>query len=262
MVQYITGFHAIEELLKAAVPEKHRTRVSDSTMRILYSKRGPRVKKIIRLAEQSGVSVEQGSRFELDQLAQALPLYARDHRGVILVVDRPQPESMSFEELLAGTREKSEAVVVLLDSITDPHNIGAIIRSVDQFGADAVIVPKRRTAGDMETITRVSAGAAAWRPLVTVPNLVRAAAQLKAAGFWMYGADMDGAAISEMSFTGKTALIMGSEGSGISPLLRKSCDSMFGIPTWGRVDSLNVSVACGICLYEIKRQSITAAHLR
>ena len=149
--------------------------------------------------------------------------------------------------------------VVILDSVTDPHNVGAIIRSADQFGASLVLLPERNSANkvnDNDVILRTSAGAAAWVPVSVVPNLVRCVEKLKDNGFWVYGADAGGTSVQEGKFAEKTVLIMGSEGSGISRLLKEQCDSIVSIPTCGKIDSLNVSVATGVLLYEIYRQGL------
>lgn len=154
----------------------------------------------------------------------------------------------------------SRATVLVLDSITDVHNVGAILRSCDQFGVSLVVLPQARSASDIahnEVIARASAGAAAWVPVAIVPNLVRAVGQLKDAGFWVYGADAGGTRLDRVDFAEKTALIMGSEGSGMSQLLEKQCDVIVSIPTCGKIDSLNVSVAAGVLLYELHRRTLS-----
>jgi len=160
---------------------------------------------------------------------------------------------LTFSEALAELALLDRGLVLILDSITDPHNVGAIIRSADQFEVSLVILPDHRGASDPEIIARSSAGAASWVPVVRVPNLVRAAEQLKTAGFWIFGADAGGTTARDLEIPEKTVLIMGSEGTGISRLLRESCDAIVSIPTRGKLDSLNVSVAAGILLYEIRR---------
>ena len=143
----------------------------------------------------------------------------------------------------------------VLDSVTDPHNVGAIIRSCDQFGVDLIVLPERRGAKDGEVIGRSSAGANAWVPTAIVPNLVRAVQQLKEAGYWVYGADAGGTKLTECNLSGKIVVIMGSEGTGISRLLTEQCDGILSIPTCGKLDSLNVSVAAGVLLYELSKQN-------
>ncbi len=291
-MQLVTGFHAIEELLRsvgtaAGATESagvqaaaDTTRKSKNTaqtngngraeennalrsagkqplaLRLLYAKQGPRVKKIIAQAELLGIKIEQRTMQELDTLAAPLPEYLRNHRGILLIDERPQQKrpAVSADALLAELCAKETAVVVVLDSITDPHNTGAIIRSADQFGVDAVVLPERRSAGDAETIGKISAGAAAWVPLLYTANLVRTVETLKQHGFWVFGADAHGDPLPQTAFPAKTVLIMGSEGSGISRLLKTACDSFTAIPTSGKLDSLNVSVAAGILMYEVRRQ--------
>lgn len=161
---------------------------------------------------------------------------------------------MSVDEFFALLAEKDSAFVVILDSVTDPHNTGSIIRSADQFGIDGIIVPENKSAGGFEIISKVSAGALAWVPFVEVTNLVRTVERLKKEGFWIYGADAGGTALPDLKFPKKTALIMGSEGKGMSRLVEETCDEIVSIPTKGKLDSLNVSVAAGILLYEISRK--------
>ena len=254
----ITGFHSIEEKIRSlkegVVPE----------FKLYYSKPGPRVKKILAEAEKAGVTCEQTDNKKLDSLVSSLDEALQDHRGLVMELTgkTAAPSNLvDFEawlkKLSAGGQEK--ATVVILDKITDPHNVGAIIRSCDQFGASLVIVPEHNSATNIttnEVIGRSSAGASAWVPVTVVKNLVRAAEQLKAAGFWIYGADAGGQNCTQINFAEKTALVMGSEGTGIDELLHKNCDTIVSIPTCGKIDSLNVSVAAGVLLYEIYRKSL------
>ena len=261
-MQLVTGFHAIEELLRSvgsaagATGSGGTAGKKPAALRLLYAKQGPRVKKIIAQAELLGIPIEQRTIQELDTLAAPLPEYLRNHRGILLIDERLQQKhpAVSADALLAELCAKETAVVVVLDSITDPHNTGAIIRSADQFGIDAVVLPERRSAGDTETIGKISAGATAWVPLLYTANLVRTVETLKQHGFWVFGADAQGDPLPQTAFPAKTVLIMGSEGSGISRLLKTACDSFTAIPTSGKLDSLNVSVAAGILMYEVRRQ--------
>jgi 23S rRNA (guanosine2251-2'-O)-methyltransferase len=146
-----------------------------------------------------------------------------------------------------------------LDSITDPYNVGAILRSADQFGVSLVLLPRHRglrNAASNETVSRASAGANAWVPVCETANLTQPVALLKDAGFWVYGADAHGTALPQVTFARRSVLVLGSEGSGSSRLLSEQCDSMVSIPTRGNIDSLNVSVAAGILLYEISQNSL------
>ena len=257
-MQVITGFHAIEERVrKAAVSGKN------NGMSLRLSKSGPRIKKILELAKKACIPVENCRESVLNDLVKVLPAAARDHRGIVLVQEgenSSQDNCVDFDLWVLTESEKSEkekSVVLVLDSITDPHNVGAILRSADQFGVSLVVMPARHSANDFqdnEIIARSSAGASAYVPVAVVNNLVRAVQKLKDAGFWIYGADAGGTNVDEFNFSGKTCLIMGSEGSGISRLLREQCDSIVSIPTCGKIDSLNVSVAAGVLLFCISRK--------
>jgi 23S rRNA (guanosine2251-2'-O)-methyltransferase len=213
------------------------------------AKAGPRARELFDLAVHCKVRVDRVGSFELDRLAP-------DNRGIALAVDdisRGNP-AVSLEEFLSGLDDRVNALAVILDEITDPHNYGAILRSCDQFGVDLVISRNRRNAKNAEIISKTSAATVSWVPQAETANLVRAAQQLKEAGFWLYGADMRGEPVYAKDLRGKVALALGGEGTGISRLLRETCDGMVGIPSKGKIDSLNVSVAAGVLLYEVNRQ--------
>lgn len=260
----LTGFHAVEERVRAAFGDS----VAASQMQIFFSNPGPRVKKIVEEARGAKIRCSQVSKAELDQMVRALPELSRDHRGLVLQDEGARGgsgNSVNFDAWLEEFKAKVAAgknardTVLILDSVTDPHNTGAILRSADQFGVSLVIIPERRSQSDIssnEIIARSSAGAASYVPVAVVPNLVRAARLLKECGFWIYGADAGGTEIQDGTFAENSCLIMGSEGSGIARLLREECDTIVSIPTCGRIDSLNVSVAAGVLLYEIYRQSV------
>ncbi len=251
-----TGFHAVEERVRRSVEEK-----SCGKCHIFYSKPGPRIKKIISLAKQSSIICEETDDRTLDQMVMQLPVQARDHRGIILTVEgekQKQQNLVDFDQWLSTIPEK--ATVIILDSVTDPHNVGAIIRSCDQFGANLLVVPEKRSASDIasnDIIARSSAGASAWVNVAVVTNLVRTAQLLKENDFWVYGADAGGESLQKNKFADRTCIIMGSEGNGIAHLLSQQCDSVISIPTCGKIDSLNVSVAAGVLLYERYRQLIS-----
>jgi 23S rRNA (guanosine2251-2'-O)-methyltransferase len=237
-MMYLTGFHAIEERIKSGRP----------CGPLLVAKAGPRAKEIVTLAINKKIRIERTGAFDLEGLAP-------DSRGIALQVeDESGGADISFENFISGLEENRDALVLILDEITDPHNYGAILRCCDQFGVDLVISRNRRNAKNAGVISQTSAGAVSWVPQAETPNLVRAMEDLKEAGFWIYGADMEGDPIYTKDLSGRTALVLGSEGSGISRLLRERCDGMVGIPSFGRIDSLNVSVAAGVLLYEIRRQ--------
>lgn len=251
-----TGFHGVEEKIR-----RYSVSKPDGIIpHVYYSKPGPRIKKIIGLAKEGGIEVSLVDGRQLDNMCASLPPQSQDHRGIVLIVDGEEENArniVALEEWVTVCPEN--ATVVILDSVTDPHNVGAILRSCDQFGASLLILPDHRSASDVkdnEIIARTSAGASSWVNVAKVSNLVRSVQLLKECGFWIYGADAGGSSLQEIKFDKKTCIIMGSEGSGISRLLEEQCDKIVSIPTCGKIDSLNVSVAAGVLLYEKYRQSL------
>lgn len=177
-----------------------------------------------------------------------------EHRGIIYITPGSgQIVQTELKSAISGI-DSSDALVIILDQITDPHNLGAILRSADLFGVDLVILPARRSALVNPTVVKTSAGASNYVSITTSPNITRAVQELKKAGFWIYGADAGGTPAHLYDLTGRVALVMGSEGRGLSRLVRESCDAIISIPIHGNIDSLNVSVAAGICMYEVRRQ--------
>lgn len=244
---YLSGFHAMEEAVRSG---------PGSGKQLLVAAPGPRVKKIMDEAAKKGVPVRRVGQAELDRLAPG-------NRGAALAMDAaPGADAVDLDAWCDGLGEGAAygtaaltATVLILDHIEDPHNYGAILRSADVFGCDLVVVPERRAAGQTEVVARSSAGAVAYVPVAPVPNLARALERLKAAGFWSYAADMGGQALAAAELPARVALVMGAEGSGVSRLLKERCDGILSIPQKGHVDSLNVSVAAGIFLYELSKRS-------
>ncbi|MBQ1710881.1 MAG: 23S rRNA (guanosine(2251)-2'-O)-methyltransferase RlmB [Treponema sp.] len=253
MAKVITGFHSIEEKVRAIIKSQNSNGVT-----ISYSKPGPRVKKILAAAKEANIKVQEVDNKTLDSMVADLDEALQDHRGIVMTLSGESKQTaniVNFDDWIKTAPQK--ASVLVLDKVTDPHNVGAIIRSCDQFGASLVVLPEHNSANDIEgneVIGRTSAGASAWVPVAIVNNLVRAVEELKDAGFWIYGADAGGQTLGTIDFPEKTCIIMGSEGSGISQLLEKKCDSIVSIPTCGKIDSLNVSVAAGVLLYELYRR--------
>ncbi|MDR3131366.1 MAG: 23S rRNA (guanosine(2251)-2'-O)-methyltransferase RlmB [Treponema sp.] len=249
---YLTGFHAIEEAIKAAEAASAGGQQAggQSPGPMFMAKPGPRARELAALALAHKIRVDRVGTHELDRIAPG-------HRGIALAADgrlsRLGPET-DLDAFIAGLGDKKDALALILDEITDPHNYGAILRSCDQFGAGLVISRNRRTAKHAEVIAQTSSGASSWVPAAEEANLPRAVEKLKSAGFWIYGADAEGEAVYTRDLRGRAALVLGGEGSGISRLLKEACDGLVGIPTAGRLDSLNVSVAAGILLYEAARQ--------
>jgi len=242
-MNYLTGFHAIEEQIKS------NTVKGQTCGPLLMAKAGPRARELVNLAVEYKIRVDRVGTFELDRLAP-------DNRGIALLVEGVSNDnsSLTMEEFIGGLGDRVNALVLILDDITDPHNYGAILRSCDQFGVDLVISRNRRNAKHADIISKTSAGTASWVPQAETANLVRAVEQLKTAGFWIYGADIQGEPVHTKDLRGRVALVLGSEGAGISRLLQECCDCRVKIPTSGRIDSLNVSVAAGILFYEVQRQ--------
>jgi len=242
-MEIITGFHAIEEYVK-----------SGSESCILYiTGSSRRHEAIAALAVKRGIRVVNTQQKEVDNISGD-----PENRGAVLVLHSGKQKKTAVTSLKSflGSEIKEKSIVLLLDGITDPHNFGAILRSADQFGIDLVIVPGRRSAGDNMTVRKTSAGASGYISIVE-ENLSRSMDLLKSSGFWIYGADMEGENCWSLNLKGRVALVLGSEGKGISRLLAEKCDSLIKIPSAGHVDSFNVSVAAGILMYETVRQQIS-----
>lgn len=238
MSETITSFHGIEETLKDPPPGAE----------LLVSKKNARIDGLAALARKQKVPVRETSDTELAKTAGA------EHRGAALTLPGGRKTRETTLEEFLQTFDADQGLVVLLDGVTDPQNYGAILRSADQFAADLVLIPARRSASDTPAVYGASAGAAAWVPHAVVTNLTRALGQLKDKGFWIYGADMDGTPAPQAKLTGRVALVLGSEGKGLSRLVADTCDVIVSIPTRGRLDSLNVSVSAGVLMYEVRRQ--------
>ena len=204
--------------------------------------------KIVSLAKNKGVRIDYLPKNELDRLAAG-----GAHQGV--VARTTDYDYASLDEIIEKTRDAGTAVVLLLDEIEDPHNLGAIMRTAECVGAAGIIIPKRRSCGLTETVAKTSAGAIEYMPCAKVPNLVAAMDELKQSGFWIYGLDMDGEGLWETDFGGKIALVVGNEGKGISRLVRENCDHIVSIPMKGKIESLNASNAAAVVMYEIMRKT-------
>ena len=210
---------------------------------------GEAVRKILDLAAKHGVPVEFGGRERVEALAPR-----RVHQGIAGLCR--EHAYATVDDVIANRHSASKYnLVVLLDGVTDPQNLGSIVRTAHCCGANGIIIPENRAASVTASAAKASAGAVAHMPTAMVVNLVRAIEYLKERGFWIYGADAAAKTdIHEPDYKGHIALVMGSEGRGIRPLIRKKCDFLIGIPMRGQVASLNVSVATGVILYEILRK--------
>lgn len=212
-------------------------------------KDGP-VLAITREARKHDTIIQYVTKERLDQMSAT-----GRHQGVIAVA--AAYEYATVEDILEAAREKGEPpFLFLLDGIEDPHNLGAIIRTANLAGAHGVIIPKHRAAGLTATVARTSAGALNYTPVAKVTNLVATIENLKKQGIWFVCADMDGETMYRLNLTGPVGLVIGSEGSGVSRLVRETCDMQASIPMKGNLDSLNASVAAGVLAYEIVRQRL------
>jgi 23S rRNA (guanosine2251-2'-O)-methyltransferase len=236
----LTGIHAVREALRAG-------RALERIL-IARGRQDRRVEEIVGLARGRGVPVRFEERAQLDRAAGT-----REHQGVVALA--ASQRTGALEDLLAACAEKKSALLVLLDSIEDPHNLGAILRTALAAGADGVVIPERRSAGLTETVARASAGALAHLSIARVTNLARAMEELKEARFWLIGLDERAEKnYTDADFAGRVAIVVGSEGRGLHQLVRERCDFVVAIPTTGPVRSLNVSVAAGVVLFEAVRQ--------
>lgn len=203
---------------------------------------------IRRLAKENNIVVKDAQDKKLSQLSGGA-----SHQGVVAVGACGQ--YVSIEDILAVSQKKgTKPFIIICDEIEDPHNLGAIIRTAETSGADGVIIPKRRSASLNSTVFKTSAGAASYVPVARVSNLASCIDTLKENGVWIYGTDASGSDYSETDLTGSCALVIGSEGFGISKLIQKKCDFMIKLPMMGKINSLNASVAAGIFMYEALRQ--------
>ena len=210
-------------------------------------KDGP-ICSIIREAKKHDTIVSYVTKERLDQMSET-----KKHQGVIASAAAYQYAQV--EDMLKDAREKGEApFLFLLDSIEDPHNLGAVIRTANLAGAHGVIIPKRRAVGLTAVVAKTSAGAVNYTPVAKVTNLSATIRELKEEGMWFVCADMDGQLMYQVDMKGPLGLVIGSEGAGVSKLVKEQCDFTAAIPMKGNIDSLNASVAAGVLAYEAVRQ--------
>ena len=238
----IYGRHAVEAVLNS---DRSINRIW-VTAKLRYSSD---FLPLIDEAKSGGAVVDEVDNMRLDRITEN-----GRHQGIAVQVSAY--EYADLDELIATAKEKStQPVIVIADGITDPHNLGAIIRSAAALGAQALVIPQRRAAGITATVAKVAAGTLEILPVARVVNLNRALEKIKEAGFWVYGTMTDsGNAIHKTKFSGAIALVIGAEGEGLSLSIQKNCDFLVSIPLEGKVESLNASVATGMALYEIFRQ--------
>lgn len=203
---------------------------------------------IIKLAKDRGIIIQETEKQKLDMLSDG-----GNHQGVIAFA--ASHTYVSVEDILNRCQEKGKApFLIICDKITDPHNLGSILRTANCVGADGVIIPKRSSVGLNAVVAKTSAGAVEYTPVAKVTNIAQTIDALKEKGVWVVGADMDGEEMYRANLTGAIALVVGSEGEGISRLVREKCDFLVKIPMFGQINSLNASVAAAVLMYEISRQ--------
>ncbi len=242
--EWIGGLHAVEALLEHH-PERIRTLWLDR------DRRDRRIAAIDERAQAFGLSVQRVTRAALDRRSGD-----RVHQGVLAQCAAPPAAAAPpIDPLAVVAQHGAESLLLVLDSIQDPHNLGACLRTADAAGVHAVIIPRDRSAQLTPAARKVASGAAERLPLIPVTNLARTLAQLKQAGIWIYGtADTGADDLYATDLTGPAAVVMGSEGRGLRRLTAAHCDYRIRLPMRGTVSSLNVSVATGILLYELQRQ--------
>ena len=248
------GFSASEEktevknLLIGRNPVLEALRNGREIDKLLVSGREGSVIKILALAKEQGIPVMTAERQALDRIAEGRP-----HQGVI-AYSSPYAYG-KMEDIFNLARERGEEpFLLLLDNLEDPHNLGAILRTAECAGAHGVVIPKRHACGLTEVVAKASAGAIEYIPCVKVTNIAQTIEELKKKGFWTAACDMGGQPYYKANLTGKLAVVIGSEGAGISRLVREKCDFVVSMPMVGKITSLNASNAAAIIMYEVRRQ--------
>ncbi len=235
----IYGIHAVSLRLKKQPASCRELLVTE--------KRNQRLESVYQLARQKGIGIQLEERAELTSRCGS-----EKHQGCVLLLSAESKPTVDLESLLESTHPGT--LLLVLDGVQDPHNLGACLRTADACGVDAVIIPRDKSVGMNATVEKVAAGAAQTVPLIEVTNLTRALQAIKDRGIWVYGTtgETDNS-LYDQDYAGPIALVMGNEGRGIRRLTAESCDYLVSIPMLGSVESLNVSVATGVCLYEINR---------
>ncbi|MCX7672523.1 MAG: 23S rRNA (guanosine(2251)-2'-O)-methyltransferase RlmB [Thiobacillaceae bacterium] len=235
----IHGFHAVIARLRHHPDSVHVVYLDEQ-------RRDKRAHDLMRLAQEKGVRLILTEGTRVDEMARGRS------QGVAALVE-PVQLAQDLDQVLTGLAEP--ALLLVLDGVTDPHNLGACLRSAEAFGAHAVVVPRDRSAGLTATALKAACGAAECLPFIPVTNLARSLRELKAQGVFLIGADQGAdLMLPQVDLTGPIAWVLGSEGTGLRRLTRELCDWLARIPMQGEVESLNVSVAAGVCLYETRRQ--------
>ena len=243
--EWLYGIHTVHTVLKTAPDRVQRL--------LMQPQRNPRLQKIIDLAHKHHIKIEGSTADELEQLS------GGNHQGVCALCrageSRDENWLYGYVETLLAPDSKRSPLLLILDGVTDPHNLGACLRTADAVGVDAVIIPKDNSVGMTPVVQKVASGAAEAIPLIAVTNLARCMEKLQALGVWITGtSDQAEQSLYQVKLQGAVALALGAEGGGLRRLTKEHCDQLVAIPMQGVVSSLNVSVAAGVCLYEVLRQ--------
>ena len=233
----------------------HEAIVSGKTINKLYGSKGSKeVYELLKLAKTKGIVTVESDKIKLDKMVTKEGEKLKNSQGIVASVT--DYEYYEIEDILEYAKSKDEKpFVVVLDKIEDPHNLGAIIRSAECMGVHGIIIQKRNACQITDIVEKTAAGAVNYMRVARVTNITRAIEELKNAGLWIYGLDMEGATtIYETDLTGSIGIVVGNEGEGLSRLVRESCDGIIKIPMVGQTESLNASVSAAITIYEIKRQ--------
>jgi 23S rRNA (guanosine2251-2'-O)-methyltransferase len=238
-VERLTGIHAVREALEAGRP-------LDRVL-VARGRHSERLDALVQLARRHGVPVRFEERAQVDRASGT-----REHQGVVAFAAAKPPATLTD---LLRVSDTGPGLLVLLDGVEDPHNLGAVIRTSLAAGARGVVIAERRAAGLTDAVARAAAGALEHLPVARVPNLARAMAEVKEAGYWLVGLDeRSEKKLTDLDLTVPTGIVLGGEGKGLHELIRTRCDFLASIPTSGPVRTLNVSVAAGIALFEAVRQ--------
>ena len=236
----VYGVHAVTEALQANTGNK---------LYIQDDLRGKKLDQIKSLAQEKKVSISWTPKKTLNEMTEGAV-----HQGFVLRVSAFAYAELS--QIIAATAEMENPLLLILDGLTDPHNLGAILRTADATNVSGVIIPKHRSVGVTPVVVKTSTGAVEHIPIARVTNLSQTLEQLKGAGYWVFGTDMNGTPVHKWNTSGKVALIIGNEGKGISSNIKKQVDEMITIPMDGHVQSLNASVAAAVLMYEVFRNRL------
>ena len=242
MSEYIVGRNPVIEHLQRGTQAVEKIWIAEGNTH-------SRIRHIVTMAEKAGIPIKCCTRRELDRLEPSVP-----HQGVIAHIRPARYDDLS--SILAKIeRNQQNALLIMLDNIQDPRNLGAILRTAEAVNAEAVIIPKNRAVGITAAVHKASAGASTYVPIVKVANIAHTIDRLKDGGIWVAGAAEDASCLyTDADFRVPLCLVLGSEGKGLRRLVKQKCDYLVHLPMLGKIDSLNVSVAAGILLYEVIRQ--------